>query len=357
VTREKILFIELTEALGSSLDLRAVVEQAYPQLLRLVPAECGALGFSASGRPEDYAWLVAEMPSGYFAAYPELAQHDFVREAVMQRPNLVLRDSEMLPRACLEQNAMYRRARELQIPLEQVMAVMLHAGEGWQSGLALYRERRRPFSDRERALLQRLTPVLANTVRNCHMFGEMARRASGLERWLDAQGGALVVITPPETEVARTAKATTLLDTWWSSVERRPGRLPDLLLEVLAAAVASSAVAGSVPPTVTRRDGTRSLEITFTPLPEAMGPRLWALSLCERTSVPSVPSAWRKLLTPAEQAVVMRVCRGWDNHLIATDLGCAEATVKVHLKHAFDKLGVPRRGALIVAANELLRGG
>src|SRR3712207_5655137 len=35
---------ELLEALGSSLSLRVVLERAYPSLLRLVPADYGALG-------------------------------------------------------------------------------------------------------------------------------------------------------------------------------------------------------------------------------------------------------------------------------------------------------------------------
>ncbi|MFS8066918.1 MAG: LuxR family transcriptional regulator, partial [Byssovorax sp.] len=163
--------LDLVEALGSSLDIRLVLERAYPLLLQIVPADYGALGISASGRSEDYEWIVSKIPPAFFAAYPEMAPHDFVRTSVVEQPNVVLRDEEMVSRADLETNLMYRRAREVGVPLEQVMAVMLHIDARWQSGLSLYRDKRRSFSERERAALERVTPALVNAVRNCHLFG------------------------------------------------------------------------------------------------------------------------------------------------------------------------------------------
>lgn len=178
--------LELFEALGSSLELQVVFERAYPLLLGLVGADYGALGVSVSGDPRDFRWLVAGLPPAFFAAYPELAPHDFVREAVLQRPNVVLCDEQMLGRRALERNPLYRRAREVGVPLEHVMAVMLHAGSRsdahgehaeidarWQSGLSLYRDRRRPFSARERQTLQDVTPAFVNAVRNCQTFAAL----------------------------------------------------------------------------------------------------------------------------------------------------------------------------------------
>jgi len=334
--------IDLMEALGSSLDLRSVLDQAYPALLRLVPAEYGALGVSATGRPEDYTWLVAELPNAYFAAYPAMAAHDFVREAVVRRPNVVLRDTEMVPRARLEGSMLYHRARELGMPIEQVMAVMLHVDERWQSGIALYRERRRPFTEQERALLQRLVPALANTVRNCHLFERAVGRGDLLEQVLAAEGAAVLIVAPPA-EVARTAPATALLDRWFAPVERRAGGLPDPLLALLGRT-------DGAPVTWTRRQGDTTLEVTAVPLPASAGRGTWALSLREVLQRIALPPAWERRLTPAEREVTSRVLRGWDNRLIADDVGCAEATVKKHLQRIFDKLGVPTRAALQASA-------
>jgi len=175
--------LELFEALGSSLDLRVVFERAYPLLLGLVGADYGALGVSVSGDPRDFRWLVAGLPPAFFAAYPELAPHDFVRRAVLGRPNVVLCDEQMVDRRALERNPMYRRAREVGVPLEHVMAVMLHAGgpsgahadvdARWQSGLSLYRDRRRAFTLRERQTLQDVTPAFVNAVRNCLTYAAL----------------------------------------------------------------------------------------------------------------------------------------------------------------------------------------
>ncbi len=110
-SREGKATLDLLEALGSSLDIQVVLERAYRLLLALVPADHGALGISASGRPEDYEWIVSKIPPAFFAAYPEMGPHDFVRTSVSSRLNVVLRDEEMISRAELESNVMYRRAR------------------------------------------------------------------------------------------------------------------------------------------------------------------------------------------------------------------------------------------------------
>jgi DNA-binding NarL/FixJ family response regulator len=53
-------------------------------------------------------------------------------------------------------------------------------------------------------------------------------------------------------------------------------------------------------------------------------------------------------LTHQEVRVVDYAHRGWSNKEIARVLGISENTVKKHLAHAFDKLGVKRRRQLIV---------
>ena len=188
--------LSLHEALGSTLDIRVALQRAYPPLLRLVGADAAALGVSASGRARDFEWLVADLPDAFFASYPEMAAHDFVRAAVTRAPNVVLRDQEMISRRALESNVMYHRAREVGAPLEQVMAVMLHVDRRWQSGLAVYRDRKRPFSARDRAALRAATPALANAVRNCRLFGAASRWEAALGALLDERHAALLVEAP-----------------------------------------------------------------------------------------------------------------------------------------------------------------
>ena len=350
--------LNLLEALGSSLDIQVVLERAYPLLLELVPADYGALGISASGRAEDYAWIVSKIPPAFFAAYPEMAPHDFVRTSVARQPNVVLRDEEMISRAELESNVMYRRAREIGAPLSQVMAVMLHIDDRWQSGLSLYREKRRPFSERERGLLQRVTPSIMNAVRSCHLFGAATDWATALEALLLDQGASIVLVAPPATELARTAAAAQLIETWFDRSERRAGRLPDPLARVLAEMASRDIVPGApgTPARWSRRRAEATLEVSFVPLTGCMGKARWMLFLQEQRHAVTMPRAFRELLTPREQEVAAAVVRGWDNRLIAAELGCTVPTVKKHLTSVFNKLGLSSRTALVARAAEQHRG-
>ncbi|HLM75027.1 MAG TPA: LuxR C-terminal-related transcriptional regulator [Polyangiaceae bacterium] len=352
-SREGDATLDLLDALGSSLDIKVVLERAYPLLLELVPADYGALGISSSGRPEDYEWIVSQIPQAFFAAYPEMAPHDFVRTSVTGKLNVVLRDEEMIARPDLEANMMYRRAREVGVPLEQVMAVMLHIDDRWQSGLSLYRERRRPFSERERASLQRITPALANAVRSCHLFGDAAEWGSALNALLATQGASIVLIAASGIEVARTAEAAQLIEAWFAPHERRAGSLPDPLLQALAqATTVALEQGGQAQWSRSRADAT--LLVSFVPV-TGMGRARWMLVLKELTNAVPMPPAWQGRLTPREQEVVSAVARGWDNRLIAAELGCSEATVKKHLQKIFDKLGVQSRTALVARVAEQRR--
>lgn len=59
-------------------------------------------------------------------------------------------------------------------------------------------------------------------------------------------------------------------------------------------------------------------------------------------------------LTPREAEVLLWVAQGKSNSEIATVLGCAENTVKVHLARVFEKLGVENRNAASLLALDVL---
>jgi ATP/maltotriose-dependent transcriptional regulator MalT len=56
---------------------------------------------------------------------------------------------------------------------------------------------------------------------------------------------------------------------------------------------------------------------------------------------PTVPA--RGLLTPRETEVFELLCSGLSNRAIAQALVVTEATVKVHLRHIYEKFGVRTR--------------
>ena len=245
---------------------------------------------------------------------------------------------------------MYRRARELGAPLEQVMAVMLDAGTGGPCGLSVYRDRRRPFSPQESARLQQVVPAIGQTVRNCRLFAAAGNWTAALEALLLSQNTAVVLVARPATELARSALATVLIERWFSPHERRPGQLPGPLAVVMERATAQAAAPGAAA-AWNRESADAILHVSWLPLPvEQPGRARGVLVLEQRRRPQSMPAAWRDRLTEREQQVSAAVARGWDNRLIASELGCAEATVKRHLQNIFDKLGVPSRLALVALA-------
>ncbi|HET9932750.1 MAG TPA: helix-turn-helix transcriptional regulator [Polyangiaceae bacterium] len=324
--------------------------EVYPLLVRLVPADCGALGVSASGRLEDYEWTVADLPTGFFAMYGEMAGHDFVRDSVVRSPNRVLRDQDMIDRTNLERNLFYRRAREVGTPIEQVMAVMLHVDDRWQGGLSLYRDRRAPFSALERDRLQRLAPALANTVRRCQLLERARDLGAALEVLLTKQGGAVVVANARAVELTRSDGATPLLESWFAPSERSEPQLPAPLADALLQFAHEPRQ--SSPRRWSRPGASSTLLVDFVELENDRSHGRWMLRFRESRHTTPWPPAWEALLTPREREVVACIAQGWDNRLIATELGCAETTVKRHLQNIFVKLGVETRSALQVRLSE-----
>ncbi|HYH95780.1 LuxR C-terminal-related transcriptional regulator [Hyalangium sp.] len=353
--RERRL-LELMEALTSSLDLNQVLSGSYQVMSQLLVADYAAICVSKPGQPAAYDWAVAKMPRAFFDRYPELAGEDFVRRAVMRKPNRVLRDSEMLSREALRQSSLYRHCRELKMPLEYVMAVLLDVKSEWHGGFTLYREsKRRPFSEDERQLLQRLTPVLASTVRNCRTLAEVSEQGQLLDALFHHEGIESIVLVPPGKELMRTAHSTALVQKWFAPVELGRRGLPSVLWERLALLQAAGGLIFFGQDLWERPGPDRSLKVTFVPLPEQEGQRPWALLLQEVPHLVMVPPPreWQQKLTPQEMRVVEWMLRGVDNQSIAEQLGRSVNTVKTHLKKIYFKLAVPGRAKLILAAQEL----
>ena len=346
-SRELRTVFDLHDALGGSLDLHAVLKDAYSLLLPLIGADYAALAVTGSGSATDFEWIVQNLPSEFLGSYEEMAPHDFVLSAVQAKIRVVVRDAEMIDRRALRRNMMYHRARQVGSPIEQVMAVMLHAEDGFHSGLSLYRNRPRPFTVRDQRMLQLVTPAIANAVRNCRSFVKASRRDKLLEALLGVEERAVVVVRSSAQEVDRTAAATALLDRWFNSAECGAGRLPRALLDGLVEARAAWA-RGHMAPWPWKRDGDAAdLRGKFLALPESGGEPCWVLVLREVPHVPPVPIALAKKLTKREREVAARVRLGWDNQLIADELGIETTTVKTQLRSIYVKLGADDRKRLM----------
>jgi DNA-binding CsgD family transcriptional regulator len=353
-TRERML-VELMATLTSSLNQKEVLGRFYDGLSRhLVPADYAAFCVSKPGPIPGYDWDVAKMPEKFFASYAELAEGDFVRRAVMEHPNTVLSDSEMLSRQELKNSQLYAHCRAMGMPLEHVMAVLLNVKLDWHGGVTLYREGERPFSEQERMDLQCLTPLLASTVRNCRLMAKVAHSPQLVDALHGQEDFECIVVSPPAAELMRTAKATELLARWFSRAECNHSGLPIVMLGQLTQLSIQGGAAVFGHDMLVREKEGRSLVMTFVPLPRQEGRQLWALVLQEDSIV---PQPWRTVLTETEMRVTEGVLQGYGNKTIAElILQGSENTVKTHLKKIFAKLNVESRAQLMSTAEELNAG-
>ncbi|MCY1074754.1 response regulator transcription factor [Archangium lansingense] len=355
-SRERALTLELKEALASSLELSVVLSRMKGALFQLFPAEHAAWCMSKQGLPAGYEWVATDRLAAFLARYREMAGGDFVRGTVSHLPNVVFRDSEMVPRAVLERSRPYQLCRELRTPLEHVMSVRLDMRQGWHGGLTVYREQRLSFSERERALLQGLTPALARTVRNCRMLGAVVKGHPFPEVLLHQRDLECLVLTPAFAEVLRTARVTAWLEAWFSPSELGPSGLPIEWVERLAW-LGSLQEDGE--PGLDRWEcvrGDRRLRVTFIRMPEQEGRRLWTLVLEEEPSyfIP-VPSVWRPLLTWRETEVLGLLLQGYFIESIAVLLGITWHTANTHWKNIRNELKVADRAELLYQAAVLSR--
>jgi DNA-binding CsgD family transcriptional regulator len=242
----------------------------------------------------------------------------------------------MIPRAALERNMMYVRARELGAPLQHVMSVMLHADDIWRSGISLYRADGRSFTEHERDLLQSLTPAFVNTVRNCRRFGTLAARGRLIDRVLADEQRALVVLDDAGHELARTPGAAQLLALWSGSEPILPA-----LAEQARVRLAGKGDAACL--LLRRPAAGKELVARAHALTEA-GRRHLVLTFEEVQLAPPIPSSWG--LTRREREVAALIMLGSSNLNIATLLDCAEETVTKHAQHIFAKAKVSRRAEL-----------
>jgi DNA-binding CsgD family transcriptional regulator len=339
---ETPVVFELIEALHASLDLHEALNSAYPLLQKLVPAEHGALCISQPDSPMLYDWAVAQMPEGFFREYADIAPHDFVRAAVAEAPNVVVRETEMkVDRSRLDRHPLYQHCLANDMPIEHVMAIMFASEPGWHGGLTLYRTELGPFSDREREIVQRLAPSFANAVANCKKYSDAKRGRSLFDASLSIKGSKVLIVSESMVELERSDGLERLLDRCFGPSNRgRDRRLPPALSQRLRG-LPRGPLPGLPPtPWIAPRSGA-GLVVSFASTVKA-GRRQWIVYFDE------APAHWRDHLTRRELDVAVRVAQGWDYELVGSDLRITLKTVKTHLYRIFNKIGVWSRPELIV---------
>jgi DNA-binding CsgD family transcriptional regulator len=253
----------------------------------------------------------------------------------------------MLSHDDLKRSFVYVRSRELGMGLERVMSVALvDRSADWHGGLTLYRVENRPFSEVESNALQSMVPVLRGSIRMLQRLRRLEERLLARDALYTYARVEAIFFRHLAVEDDRTVGATDLLRHYFTEAEMGPRLLPVALLERLRRRWIASSHTGVSAPELRERDG-RLLRISYLPLSSTLVDWRWAILLEELPSDTHLPEWWIDKLTARERQVVALVIQEHDNTFIADALGCTVGTVKKHLQHIFDKLGVDHRHMLV----------
>lgn len=339
------IFLELLRQLYAPLEFDLFVPQLLSALSQLVPSEwtyynevdpcrqkLSAVG-PAAGFPDANEIFRQYMPEhplidhyGRTADSQALMLSDFLSQRQFHRLGLY--------------HEFYRR-----LEVEYQMAVTLPVRAPVVIGLTVNRSRP-AFSERERLLLNLLRPHLVQAHGNAKVFTQMWKALRELDR-------GIVTLTSQGRVLLLTEQARQWLEEYFAQSFCQGDRLPEDLQRWVTHQLSFLAQDSEVPPPrvplVVDRGGKRLIVRLMSERWEDQH-----LLVLEEEAGCSPRSLELLGLTRREVEVLFWVIQGKTNKEIATILGRSFRTVRVHLEHVFQQLGVETRTAAAKQALETL---
>ena len=187
---------------------------------------------------------------------------------------------------------------------------------------------------------------------------QSARQARQARNALDAFGHATMAVHvtldgSTGRAVWQTALARQLMHTYFAVA---PGQVPEAVLAWLREQSALAAEGHEPKPLTVALEGTRESKQLVFSLQERTGDDDWLMVLREVSDAAVVDAVLQAFkLTMREAEVLYWVVKGKTNRDIGDILGSSPATVKKHLEHVFEKLGVETRNAAASLAMKKVR--
>jgi DNA-binding CsgD family transcriptional regulator len=241
-----------------------------------------------------------------------------------------------------------------QLGAKYQMGVFFPAGPAVVTAILLTRSQR-DFTERERALLNRLYPHLVQSFRNTASLNRLSRDVGGLFEMLEGPTSSVIVLS----ETGCVKRWTEQAKSWIAQYCRTPfpasgDRLPDCFADWYRrqlALVAQETLAPSPRDPLIVDKNARQLTVQL--IPDHFHDEHFLL-LNEKRGDASWSALGEYGLTPRESEVLAWVAKGKTNAEIGAILGLSDRTVQKHLEHVYQKLGVGTRTTATVRALKML---
>ena len=277
------------------------------------------------------------------------------RRCVPEHPMLVnltrVRDgsahkiSDFLTRRQLHRLALYNEYYR-RIGTEFQIAMALPGGKVTAVGIALSRQRR-DCSERDRTLLNVLSPHLWQAYKSAEAVSRLEARVGHVQEAAGAGDQELVILPLRGSKLVATARAQRWLATYFGASATRLERLPDAVrrwVDDEAGRLVTDDVPSPRRPLVVTRDD-HQLEIRIARRHEE------TILLLRERSMRVKPETLAALgLSRRETEVLTWVAEGKSNAEVATILDMSGRTVGKHLERIYQKLGVETRTAAAARA-------
>ncbi len=207
------------------------------------------------------------------------------------------------------------------------------------------------LSDRDRLMLNLLQPHLIQAYQNVCQYAQFQQQLAQLQASLDRSG--VVLIDDLGKVQLMTAQAATWLQFYFPS-NQNSSQLPELLQSWVKYQIDRLKSVDSLSsPQLPLRFQQENRQLTMRMTIDIPGKR-YLLFLAEEAILSILDALGLLGLTQREAEILAGVIRGRSNQDIATDLQMSINTVRKHLEHIFEKLGVKSRTEAISVALDRL---
>ena len=340
----------LREIYADPLDLESFAAGIVSALPKVVPSEWTSYN-EVNPQSQTIIWAMEPIPSDS----PELArafaqhmpEHPLINHHQQTRDGRALKISDFLTQSQFHKlelyNEFYRR-----LEVEHQMAVILPAPAPLVIGIAVNRSSK-DFSERDRLLLDLLRSHLVQAYRNAESATQLRRDLALLGRALEESDRGVVALTGNGQVRFCTKRAQQWLSDYFEP-SRRGDHLPDSLQRWVEHQQTLLSKNGDVPPPreplVVKRAG-KGLVVRFV---EDRSEDGCLLILEEQPLQLSAGSLEPLGLTRRQAQVLFWVARGKTDKEVAALLYVSPRTVKKHLEHVYEKLGVKNRTEAVALA-------